>query len=133
VYGPGYLTLGDVMEILPFEDSVVVLEIDGATLWEALEAGLSKWPAQEGRFPVISGFRVEWDPRLPPGNRLLGVWLTADRDESDNNTDLLSNDAFSHVLTDLTPIKPEKGGRKYKIVTREYMAEPLRVTMVIMR
>ncbi len=44
----GYLTLGDVLEILPFEDPLVVLEISGKTLWEALEASLSTWPAQEG-------------------------------------------------------------------------------------
>jgi len=36
------------MEILPFEDSLVVLEIDGETVWAALEAGLGPWPAQEG-------------------------------------------------------------------------------------
>lgn len=36
------------MEILPFEDSLVVLELDGETIWAALEAGLKTWPAQEG-------------------------------------------------------------------------------------
>ena len=44
----GNLTLGDVLEILPFEDPLVVLEISGKTLWEALEASLATWPAQEG-------------------------------------------------------------------------------------
>ena len=36
------------MEILPFEDSLVVLELDGETVWAALEKGLEAWPAQEG-------------------------------------------------------------------------------------
>ena len=36
------------MEILPFEDSLVVLELDGETIWAALEAGLETWPAHEG-------------------------------------------------------------------------------------
>ena len=44
----GNITLGDIMEILPFEDSIVVLELDGETIWEAFEAGLATWPAQEG-------------------------------------------------------------------------------------
>ena len=44
----GFLTLGDVLEILPFEDPLVVLEISGKALWGALEASLSTWPAQEG-------------------------------------------------------------------------------------
>lgn len=44
----GCITLGDIMEILPFEDSLVVLELDGETIWAALETGLEPWPAQEG-------------------------------------------------------------------------------------
>ncbi|TFK22404.1 Metallo-dependent phosphatase [Coprinopsis marcescibilis] len=68
VYPPGNLTLGDLLTVLPFLDPVVVIEIYGNTLWDALESGLSKRPAQEGRFPEIAGFRVEWDipsPFLP--------------------------------------------------------------------
>lgn len=48
VYGPGLITLGDIMEILPFEDPVVVIGIDGPTLYAAIESALSTWPAQEG-------------------------------------------------------------------------------------
>lgn len=44
----GNITLGDITEILPFEDSLVVLELDGETIWAALESGLGTWPAQEG-------------------------------------------------------------------------------------
>lgn len=44
----GYLSMGDVLEILPFEDPLVVIEIDGQTLWDTLEASLETWPAQEG-------------------------------------------------------------------------------------
>ena len=44
----GIITLGDILEILPFEDSILVLELDGQTIWDAFEAGLYTWPAQEG-------------------------------------------------------------------------------------
>lgn len=30
----GVITLGDILEILPFEDPIVVLELDGESLWE---------------------------------------------------------------------------------------------------
>jgi len=40
--------MGDILEILPFQDPVIVLEVDGATLWDTLESALGKWPAQEG-------------------------------------------------------------------------------------
>jgi hypothetical protein len=44
----GNITLGDILEILPFEDPIVVIELDGESFWAALEASLSTWPAQEG-------------------------------------------------------------------------------------
>lgn len=48
IYGPGTITIGDILGILPFEDPLVVIEVDGATIWAALESGLEAWPAQEG-------------------------------------------------------------------------------------
>ncbi|TCD68923.1 hypothetical protein EIP91_009474 [Steccherinum ochraceum] len=151
-YGPGNITLGDILEILPFQDPIVVLELDGEALWAALEAALSTWPAQEGRFPVVSGFRVSWDSRRPPNQRILGIWLVSEPSGSVSSTpshsgtstpaslsvtSLLqdavntasattntnnSNNASQQKLTDIWEVKREKGGRKYRIVTREYMA-----------
>lgn len=48
----GVITLGNILEIVPFDDPTVVLELDGESLWDALEAGLSKYPAQEGQVVV---------------------------------------------------------------------------------
>ncbi|KAH9946326.1 Metallo-dependent phosphatase [Epithele typhae] len=148
VYGPGPITLGDILEILPFEDPLVVQEMDGETIWAALEASLETWPAQEGRFPVISGFRVSWDSRKPKGQRVLGVWLLQEQSDGKSTpstpsgaaSPLRSNSASSSMtsllqsgnspasqsnpqLVDGEPIKRVKGGRMYKIVTREYMAQ----------
>jgi 2',3'-cyclic-nucleotide 2'-phosphodiesterase (5'-nucleotidase family) len=54
----GQVTLGDILEILPFEDPIVVLELDGNTIWDALEASLETWPAQEGLdIPLASSIR----------------------------------------------------------------------------
>ena len=44
----GHVTLGDILEILPFDDPIVVLELDGETIWAALESSLETWPSQEG-------------------------------------------------------------------------------------
>lgn len=42
------MTLGDILDILPYSDPAVLIEVDGATLWDALNSALSKWPAHEG-------------------------------------------------------------------------------------
>ncbi|KAG8973341.1 hypothetical protein FRC05_008885 [Tulasnella sp. 425] len=135
VYGPGVITLGDIMEILPFEDPIVVIAIDGPTLYTALESALSTWPAQEGRFPIVSGFRVEWDSRRPPNQRIMGIW--EERIENESGTDSDSDDAESihsaHTSGTSTPVQKHKpckgdpvsrepGGKVYKVVTRYYMA-----------
>jgi 5'-nucleotidase len=102
------LTLGNLMEILPFEDPIVVVELDGSALWEALESSLSTWPAQEGRFPVISGLHICWDSTKPPGQRVKSLDLIENGQESSN---------------DIHAIERKQGGKLYKIVTREYMAQ----------
>ncbi|KAL0071665.1 hypothetical protein AAF712_001522 [Marasmius tenuissimus] len=118
-YGPGIITLGDILEILPFDDPVVVLEVDGATIWDALESSLETWPAQEGRFPVVSGMRVSWDSRHEPGQRVLGVWLTKEAEDSIHSD---SGQSTPRVV-DGEPIARSDTTRKYRVVTREYMAE----------
>ncbi|KAL1709989.1 Metallo-dependent phosphatase-like protein [Schizophyllum commune] len=120
-YGPGVITLGDILEILPFEDPIIVLELDGEAIWDALETGFSTWPAQEGRFPIVSGIRVSWDSRREPGNRVLGIWLQNEvEDSNDGGSD---SGRSTPRLADGEPIKREKGGRMYKVVSREYMAQ----------
>jgi 5'-nucleotidase len=96
-----------------------VIELDGESIWTALEASLEKWPARGGRFPVISGFRVTWDSRRPPGQRVLSVHLETELADSVATS---INDDPSHDGLD-EEIKRERGGRKYKVVTREYLAQ----------
>jgi 5''-nucleotidase, C-terminal domain. len=67
----------------------------------------------------VSGFRVSWDSCREPGQRVLGVWLLKEAADSDPETD----EDFTPKLINGEPIKRERYGRRYKIVTREYMAE----------
>ncbi|TFK22412.1 Metallo-dependent phosphatase [Coprinopsis marcescibilis] len=113
LFGPGEIFVGDLMTILPYLDPVVVLEIDGNTLWDALESGLSRWPTQEGRFPAISGFRVEWDSTKPPNQRVLGVWMLEDSSQVGPNG--------IPVLVDKE--KVTRSDKKYLIVTGEYLSQ----------
>ncbi|KZV84073.1 Metallo-dependent phosphatase [Exidia glandulosa HHB12029] len=117
-YGPGDITLGDIMEILPFEDPIVVLELDGEAIWAAMEGALSKWPAQEGRFPLVSGLRVTWDSSKPAGNRVLTIQI-----EATPQRPHVPGDATPHPAPQWRDLKREKGGEKYRVVTREYLAQ----------
>lgn len=74
------------------------------------------------RFPVISGFRVSWDSRRPPGQRVLGIWLSKEAENSEHGHDAGSG-VSTPRLVDAEPIQRTHGGKKYNIVTREYMAQ----------
>ncbi|KAF8145139.1 Metallo-dependent phosphatase-like protein, partial [Mycena galopus ATCC 62051] len=113
IYQPGFITLRDLTTILPYADPTIVVEIDANTLWDTLESGLSRYPAQEGRFPAISGLRVSWDSRKPAGSRVLGIWLL---NESDGK---LGQDG-KPVLVDKEEVL-RTSTRKYLIMCREYM------------
>jgi 5'-nucleotidase len=72
----------------------------------------------DSRFPVISGFRISWDSRRPAGERVLGVWLL--NEVTDDET--MAGD-LTQGYRDKEEIKRVEGGRKFKILTREYMAQ----------
>jgi len=74
------------------------------------------------RFPVVSGFRVSWDSRRPPGHRVLGVWLIQERELSDVGSEHTSGTSTPRLM-DAEPIERNEDGPRYKIVTREYLAE----------
>jgi 2',3'-cyclic-nucleotide 2'-phosphodiesterase (5'-nucleotidase family) len=69
----GDISLGSVLEILPFHNFLVALDITGAQLMNALENGVSQVEAADGRFPQISGFQFVWNPGAAPGSRIQSV------------------------------------------------------------
>ncbi len=140
VYGPGLISIGDILEIMPFEDAVVVKEITGKQVMEALESSLSKYPRHEGRFPVFAGLAVKWDSRKPEGQRVLEAHLLADghlfeapvgdgadrKELKSRRYELVKHrngydcQVYRPAIQLKEPIDPEK---KYRVVTREYMSD----------
>ncbi|KAI9737446.1 MAG: hypothetical protein M1834_009600 [Cirrosporium novae-zelandiae] len=95
VYPPGTLRLGDIMNCFPFEDPVVVINVKGKAVREALENAVSLLPALEGRFPQVSNISFEFNPNANAGHRI--SWVKIGEEDLD----------------------PE---RIYKMATRGYMA-----------
>lgn len=69
----GKITMGDVMTVLPFNNDLVTITLTGAEIKEAMENGVSKTPAQDGRFPHIAGMRFYYDSTKPVGSRVLRI------------------------------------------------------------
>ncbi len=54
----GHFTVGDLLGLLPFNDMTLCYAVFGAKIKQAIEAGCSKWPAENGGFPLIGGMRA---------------------------------------------------------------------------
>jgi 5'-nucleotidase len=70
----GTITLGDVLSVLPFGNTLATATLRGAYLLESIENGLSR--PGSGRFPQIAGLRIEADPSAPAGSRLVSAVVT---------------------------------------------------------
>ena len=71
----GDVTVGDIFAMLPFDNKVTLVEVTGQTVWDALENGISGYPATDGRFPQVSGLSYTFDGAKPAGERLISVTM----------------------------------------------------------
>ncbi|MGE5702971.1 MAG: bifunctional metallophosphatase/5'-nucleotidase [Clostridia bacterium] len=69
----GDITKKDLYSLLPFPNTLVVIEATGEELKKALENGVSKVEEEAGRFPQISGMSFTYDRTKPAGERVLEV------------------------------------------------------------
>lgn len=63
----GAVTMGDVIAVLPFQNTLSTFNIRGADLVAALENGVSQVEEGAGRFPQVAGLRFRWDGTVAPG------------------------------------------------------------------
>ena len=69
----GPVTMGEVLTVLPFQNTVATFQITGADLVAALENGLSQLEEGAGRFAQVAGMKYSFDPKKPAGSRVLSV------------------------------------------------------------
>jgi 5'-nucleotidase len=70
---PGPLSLRDVVALLPFGNTVVLLEVDGAVLQGSLEHSVEALPRPAGRFLQTAGLDYVLDASRPAGSRILSI------------------------------------------------------------
>lgn len=97
--GKGDITLAEVLEVMPFGDTLATLELRGIDLWETLEYGVSRAedPLNEGtgRFLQVGGLKYTWDPSEPPGSRIVEVLVK----NEDGSYSPLEDDTLYKIAT----------------------------------
>lgn len=94
----GDVTMGEVLTVLPFQNTLSTFQLKGADVVAALENGVSRVEGGGGRFPQVAGLKFSWTRSRPVGERVLAV-------------DVMEGGAW-------TPLDPE---RIYNVVSNNYM------------
>jgi 5'-nucleotidase len=69
----GEVTMGEVLTVLPFQNTLSTFQVTGQAIIDALENGVSQVEEGAGRFPQIAGLKFTWDPAAAPGSRVRSV------------------------------------------------------------
>jgi len=84
----GDVTMGEVLTVLPFQNTLSTFQVTGATLVAALENGVSQVEEVKGRFPQVAGLKFSWDASVAPNEGRVadvqvmqgGAWTPIDPD-----------------------------------------------------
>lgn len=97
----GTVTMGEVLTVLPFQNTLATFKISGKDLVAGLENGLSQIEDGAGRFPQVAGLKYAFDKSVAPN---------AGRVKS---VEVMENGAW-------TPISPDK---QYLVATNNYVRQ----------
>ena len=87
----GEVTMGEVLTVLPFQNTLSTFQVTGATLVEALENGVSQLEEGAGRFPQVAGMSFAFDRTQAPGSRISEVMVGGAPIEMDKLYGVVSN------------------------------------------
>lgn len=71
----GDVTKGEVLTVLPFGNTVRVIELTGADIIAAIENGITDYPEAKGAFPHIAGMTVKFDSSKPAMERVVEIMV----------------------------------------------------------
>jgi 2',3'-cyclic-nucleotide 2'-phosphodiesterase/3'-nucleotidase len=129
LYEPGDVTRRTIVDILPFPNDVVKLDVSGETLLAALENGVSQLEDLAGRFPQVSGMAYSFDPSQPVGDRIVEAAVDGEPVEPDATYALGTNDFVSgggdgyEMLADATVLLPGNEGALLSALVTEVVRQ----------
>ena len=75
----GEVTMGEVLTVLPFQNTLSTFQVSGQTVIDALENGVSQVEEVKGRFPQVAGLKYSWDIKVAAGEgRISDVMVATD-------------------------------------------------------
>ena len=87
----GDVTMGEVLTVLPFQNTLSTFQVSGAQVIEALENGVSQIEEGAGRFPQVAGMTFTFDASQPAGSRISDVMIAGQPLEPEKTYGVVSN------------------------------------------
>ncbi len=88
----GEITRKQVYAVLPFDNYIVAIRLNGRQLKETLEHAVSARETYAGRFPQVSGLTFTYNPAAPPGSRIREVTVGGQPLDLDKTYTVATND-----------------------------------------
>ena len=107
----GEVTMGEVLSVLPFQNTLSTFQAKGSTVLAALENGVSQVEEGGGRFPQVAGIKFAFDPAKPAGERISDVMVA----EGDSFVPLDPEKVYGLVSNNYV----RTGGDGYKVFDSE--------------
>ncbi len=76
----GEVTMGEVLTVLPFQNTLSTFFVSGETVIAALESGVSQVEDGKGRFPQVAGLKYSFDLAVAPNEGRVSDVLVQDGD-----------------------------------------------------
>lgn len=109
----GPITVGEVIEVLPFGNTLAVMDVTGAELKAAFEHSFSLYPKENGGFLHVAGAKVEFDSSKPANQRVVSIKY---KDESGNYVEI--NDTKTYTVA--TNAFTAQGGDGFDMFRKAY-------------
>ncbi|NDV02351.1 bifunctional metallophosphatase/5'-nucleotidase [Pseudoroseicyclus tamaricis] len=87
----GEVTMGEVLTVLPFQNTLSTFQVSGQTMIEALENGVSQIEEEAGRFPQVAGMSFTVDPSAEVGSRISDVMVAGEAIDPEAMYGVVSN------------------------------------------
>ena len=123
----GEVTMGEVLTVLPFQNTLSTFQVTGAAFVEALENGASQMEDGAGRFAQVAGVTFTVDPAAEPGSRISEVMVGGEPIDPEKVYGVVSNNYVRNGGDGYAMFKDAMNaydfGPDLADVTAEYLAE----------
>lgn len=110
----GNITVGQVITVLPFGNTLSLVNVTGAELKEVFEISVAKAPEENGGFLHISGGKLTYDSSKPTGSRVTSLQYF---DKATNSyVDIKDTNSYTIATNAFTA----KGGDGYDVLANVY-------------